>query len=139
MYNSKLSFHQEKGFRFFDFYFSTIVPIFIIVRFLSIFGYIELKFYFSAFLMLVSTILNIIVMLKFRPYKKLTENNRRYPKHILYIIVGDNFFLILNYLVYVFLNIIKQNFQNSTKYLFSSIVYIFLSFYFIKRKNVFKI
>lgn len=144
----RLPSHKETGMRWFDIYLGGVVIVFAVVRFFTIFSSIGMKNYHNAVLMLVSAMLNISIIIKFKPYKK--SMVRDYPKNLFYLIIADNALAILNSLInsiivvitwlsyqdYITQGFVIQNFV-STAWVF--VAFILNTVYFVKRKNYFTI
>ena len=71
----RLPLHNETGMRWFDFYFKTCVPILALARSLAFFSYIGMEDYFSSIFMIVSVLLNVGIIINFRPCKNLRLEN----------------------------------------------------------------
>lgn len=129
--------HNETGMRWFDFYFRTAVPILAVVRSLLVFSYIGMEDYFSSVSMLISALLNIGIVIYFRPCKKLMI--RKYPKNLFYLTIIDNAISLISCLISTIIVIITVTIQSIPSLILTDVLFILNIVYFVKRKKYFGI
>lgn len=125
--------HNETGMRWFDFYFRTAVPILAVVRSLLVFSYIEMEDYFYSVSMLISALLNIGIVIYFRPCKKLMI--RKYPKNLFYLTIIDNAISLITTIIVI----IPLTIQSIPSLILTDVLFILNIVYFVKRKKYFGI
>ncbi len=129
--------HNETGMRWFDFYFKICVPILAVARSLAGFSYIGTEDYFSSIFMLISALLNVGIIINFRPCKKFTI--RKYPKNLFYLTIIDNAIALIISLISTIIAIIISAIQSIPSLILNDVLFILNIVYFVKRKNFFGI
>ncbi len=129
--------HNKTGMRWFDFYFKVCAPFLAVVRSLAVFSYIGMKDYFSCIFMFISALLNIGIIINFKPCKKLTI--RKYPKNLFYLTIIDNAIALIISLISTIIAIIISSIQSIPSLILTDVLFILNIVYFLKRKNYFDI